>query len=414
MRDAEGRLPTSVLSESCQELAERPSQTGRFCQISNKQEPPLNQEPGPSSTVDYPEVSSSSSIPNTTVALGGAAHRYPDCAVEGVEGTAGKGGHGVGSGRMDDLLQRAHELRARGEPFALATVVRAERPTSARPGMKAIVMADGTLEGWVGGSCAHPVVLKEATHSLRDGTPRLISLSPHRQVDQREGVIHHIMTCHSGGSLEIYIEPVLPNPQLLLLGEAPVVSVLAKLGRAQGFAVWVADAAGKQDVEADLRLPLEQLKRTITPRTYVVVATMGTFDEEALEQVVGSGAAYVALVASRKRAEVVFTSLVRRGVAAEHLQRVKVPAGLDIGAVTPEEIAVSIMAEIIQVRRSRPATPIEVPQVAEATDPICGMSVEVATARHTSDYQGVRFYFCCAQCKERFEWEPAKYAMVKG
>ncbi len=316
---------------------------------------------------------------------------------------------------MNDILERIHELRARGEPFALATVVRAERPTSARPGMKAIVTADGTLEGWVGGSCAHPIVVSEASLALSDGMPRLIHLSPDRQVAQREGVIHHTMTCHSGGSLEIYIEPVLPDPQLLLVGEAPLVRSLAQLGRIQGFAVWVADASGQaQHLEADLRLPLDQLKSRITPHTYVVVATMGTSDEEALGQVVGTGAAHVSLVASRKRAEAVFAYLTRRGVPAEHLERVKVPAGLDIGAVTPEEIAISIMAEIIQVRRARPATLVEGPHVEEAMDPICGMSVQVATARLTSEYQGERFYFCCAHCKETFERDPAKYALLKA
>ncbi|MBI3998471.1 MAG: XdhC family protein [Armatimonadetes bacterium] len=318
---------------------------------------------------------------------------------------------------MDDLLTRAHELAARGEPFALATVVRVERPASARPGMKAIVRADGTLEGWVGGSCAHPIVIRESLVRLREGTPRLISLSP-EETDraEQEGVIHHTMTCHSGGSLEIYIEPVLPRPQLLLIGEAPLVRALARLGRLAGFAVCVADAGGEaghrgqaDDLEADLRLPLEGLKSTISSDTYAVVATMGDYDEEALEDLVGTGAGYVGLVASRKRAEAVFAHLVSRGLGAEHVHRVKVPAGLDIGAVTPEEIAVSIMAEIIQVRRSRTPGVKEVPRQEMATDPICGMTVAIATATHTVDHQGVRVYFCSAHCRHTFEREPARY-----
>ena len=148
---------------------------------------------------------------------------------------------------MDDTLTRAHDLAARGEPFALATVVRAERPTSARPGMKAIILADGTLEGWVGGSCAHPVVVREALRLLREETPGLIGLSPPGQPGpERPGVIYHPMTCHSGGSLEIYIEPVLPRPQLLLVGEAPLVSALEALGRLQGFTIAVA-SAGREE-----------------------------------------------------------------------------------------------------------------------------------------------------------------------
>ncbi len=324
---------------------------------------------------------------------------------------------------MDNLWERAHELAARGEPFALATVVRAERPASARPGMKAIILADGTLEGWVGGSCAHPVVVREALRLLREETPGLIGLSPPGQAGpQRSGVIYHPMTCHSGGSLEIYIEPVLPNPRLLLVGEGPLVRALAALGRLQGFTVAVVDAGEKRSqVEADVRLPFEQLSRRISANTYVVVATMGAYDEEALEQVVRA-AAYVALVASRKRAEAVFAYLRDRGIGEDVLQRVKVPAGLDIGAFTPEEIALSIMAEIIQVRRARPAAapvvpqtgPSEVPAAEEATDPICGMTVEIAGARHIADYRGSRFYFCSAHCKHTFEQEPAKYATARA
>jgi len=320
---------------------------------------------------------------------------------------------------MDDTLTRAHDLAARGEPFALATVVRAERPTSARPGMKAIILADGTLEGWVGGSCAHPVVVREALRLLREEIPGLIGLSPPGQIGpERPGVIYHPMTCHSGGSLEIYIEPVLPQPQLLLIGEAPLVRVLATLGKVTGFAVWVAHAGVRSHgLEADLSLPLDQVKRKMTPRTYVVVATMGAYDEEALEQVGDAAAAYVGLVASRKRAEAVFAYLRGRGIGEEHLQRIKVPAGLDIGATTPEEIALSIMAEIIQVRRTQSPRRVEIPQppqAPEAIDPICGMTVVIATARHVVDYQGARFYFCSAPCKQAFEREPARYTAAKA
>jgi len=325
---------------------------------------------------------------------------------------------------MNDVLDRAHALKARGEPFALATVIRVERPASARPGMKAIILADGTLEGWVGGSCAHPIIVREAYAALREGTPRLISLSPERDARaDREGVIHYPMTCHSGGTLEIYVEPMLPKPQLLLVGEAPLVQALARLGRLQGFAVWVADTGvASPDIDADLRLPLAQLAQQVTPATYVVVATMGNYDEEALEQIAGAGAGYVGLVASHKRAESVLTFLSGRGIDPAQLRRVKAPAGLDIGAVTPEEIALSIVAEIVQVRRSQTATGAAVstqaeslaasPVAAEAIDPVCGMTVEVATARHTFVYQGRTFYFCCAHCRQAFEREPAHYLKV--
>jgi xanthine dehydrogenase accessory factor len=325
---------------------------------------------------------------------------------------------------MDDVLERAHALRARGEPFAVATVIRVVRPASARPGMKAIILADGAMEGWVGGACAHPVVAREAQAAIRHGAPRLIRLSPERDAQRDpEGVVHHPMTCHSGGTLEIYVEPVLPRPQLLLVGEAPLVSTLARLGRIEGFAVWIAEGGGAAggaaaggaaaQAEADLRLPLEELARRVTPQTYAVVATMGSYDEDALALVAGADAAYIGLVASRRRAEAVLTALAGRGTDPAHLQRIRAPAGLDIGAATPEEIALSIMAEIVQVRRRRPARAAETAPVADdAIDPVCGMTVSIAGARHTLAYQGRTFYFCCAPCRETFAREPARYAAV--
>jgi xanthine dehydrogenase accessory factor len=320
---------------------------------------------------------------------------------------------------VGDLLDRAHDLKAGDEPFALATVVRVKYPASARPGMKAIVLADGTLEGWVGGSCAHPIVVREALRALREGIPSLISLSPQAPARAaEEGVTYYPMTCHSGGTLEIYIEPILPRPQLLLVGEAPLVAALASLGRIEGFAVWAANdgPAAASEWEADLHRPLRELVARITPSTYVVVATMGSWDEEALAQVAGADGAYLGLVASRRRAEAVLADLRRRGLPEARLQRIRAPAGLAIGAVTPEEIALSIMAEIVQARRARPPAalvrhdpPAADRTAAEARDPVCGMVVEVATARHTATHRGRMFYFCCAGCRQAFEADPDRF-----
>ncbi|HXF83061.1 MAG TPA: XdhC family protein [bacterium] len=319
---------------------------------------------------------------------------------------------------MGDLVDRAHDLKAAGEPFALATVIRVTPPTSARPGMKAIVLADGTLEGWVGGSCAHPTVVREALRALREGIPTLVSLGPPEPARAaEEGVTYYPMTCHSGGTLQIYIEPILPRPQLLLVGESPLVAVLASVGRLEGFAVWAADdGPAASEREADLRLPLRQLASRITSSTYIVVATMGAGDEEALAQVAGTDCAYLGLVASRRRAEAVLADLRRRGLPDARLRRIRAPAGLDIGAVTPEEIALSIMAEIVQARRAPPPAaqgrrdlPASAPAGEEARDPVCGMVVEVATARHTATHRGRTFYFCGARCRQAFEADPARF-----
>jgi xanthine dehydrogenase accessory factor len=310
----------------------------------------------------------------------------------------------------EDVLALAVELRRREEPFAIATVVRCERPTSAKPGAKALIRGDGTISGWVGGACAEPVVVREALQALRDGQPRLIGLRGDGGADlgRTEGIVPYAMTCHSGGTLEIYVEPFLPKPLLVLVGHGPVVETLAALGRATDFAVTVlaaADALG--DELARLRLERE---------TSVVVATHGSADEETLERVLQSDAGYVSLIASRKRAAVVIETLKGRGVAASRLGRLKAPAGLDLGAVTPEEIAVSILAEIVQSRRAvKPESSddhegrIASPRL-ESKDPVCGMLVDIASARYRSEISGRVVYFCCAGCKDTFERDPQRYA----
>ncbi|HXD98415.1 MAG TPA: XdhC family protein [Candidatus Acidoferrum sp.] len=306
----------------------------------------------------------------------------------------------------DTLLARAAELQRRGEPFALATVVRCEAPTSAKPGAKALVRQDGTVEGWVGGACAEPVVVREALHALRDGRPRLVGLYGEggRTPDRTEGVLDYAMTCHSGGTLEIYVEPYLPVPLLVLVGHGPVVDTLATLGQAAGYAV-----VPLRDAAAWAGLDTLGLGR----RASVVVATHADSDEDALARVLQTEAGYVSLVASRRRAASVVERLRQRGVPSERLGRFKAPAGLDLGAVTPAEIAVSILAEIIQHHRGdklADATPVGISaEPTEAVDPICGMTVDIATARYHSQAEGRTTYFCCLHCKETFEQDPPRY-----
>jgi xanthine dehydrogenase accessory factor len=306
-----------------------------------------------------------------------------------------------------DLLARAAELQRRGEAFALATVVRCERPTSAKPGARALIRPDGSVSGWVGGACAEPVVIREALAALRDGEPRLVAVVGERPrgPGRTEGVREYPMTCHSGGTLEIYVEPHLPRPLLVLVGHGPIVETLAALGAAAGHAVVVQGAETAPDALGGLAL---------TAHAAVVVATHADSDEAVLEQVLGTEVGYVSLVASRRRAAAIVERLGRRGVSPERLGRLKAPAGLDIGAVTPEEIAVSILAEIVSQRRSHKVGTVEAaPDPASTaggdvmTDPVCGMRVEVATARYRSDdVSGRSVYFCCRHCQETFERDP--------
>ncbi|MGH7491139.1 MAG: XdhC family protein [bacterium] len=322
----------------------------------------------------------------------------------------------------ENFWNQVHALSAAAEPFAIATVVRCEKPTSSKPGAKAIITTDGTLNGWIGGACAEPIVRQEALKALRNGEPRLLRIGPSvsDEMKSESGVFEFLMTCHSGGTLEIYLEPVLPRPQLILIGESPVVETLARLGRALSFSVAVIDAAATRErfPEADTiltGLDLSPLK--FSPQTFVVIATHGKYDESALEQSLNTNAPYVALVASKKRGQAAVDYLREIGMPPEKLGRIKFPAGLDIGAQTPEEIAVSIVAEIVKIRRRPASTELPIltasaPQPlplagskpsGQAQDPICGMMVEIATARYTSLLNDEPFYFCCAGCKQKFD-----------
>jgi xanthine dehydrogenase accessory factor len=299
---------------------------------------------------------------------------------------------------VSELLAVAAELQRRGESFALATVVRCEAPTSAKPGAKALVRADGSVSGWVGGACAEPVVVREALRALADGRPRLIGLigDGARGPERTSGMVEYPMTCHSGGTLEIYVEPYLAKPLLLLVGHGPVLEALVAFGNTTGYTVRTLDAeqAAAALAEADA-----------ARRAAVVVATHADSDEDALQRILSTEAGYVSLVASRRRAAVIAQRLQERGVPLERLSRLKAPAGLDIGAVSPDEIAVSILAEIIQHRRTvKPEPPAEAPATpTEAIDPICGMTVDIATAEHRSETAGGIVYFCCRHCKTTFD-----------
>ena len=316
-----------------------------------------------------------------------------------------------------DWLAEAAELARRGEPFAVATVVRCEKPTSAKPGAKALIRRDGSVSGWVGGSCAEPVAVKEALGALEDGAPRLLVLVGRggASLGRVDGVREYTMTCHSGGTLEIFVEPILPKPALVLVGSGPVVETLAALAGAAQFAVTRVEPEAPESGRLAGAHVLGDLGAVaLTPRTAVVVATHGRFDEDALERALRSEADYVSLVASPTRAGVVREALRARAIPEERLQGLKAPAGLDLGAVTPEEIAVSILAEVVAHRRrtGAPAAPparVALPRAAEARDPVCGMMVTIATARHRSDGPGGAVYFCCSGCKRRYDREPDRY-----
>lgn len=318
---------------------------------------------------------------------------------------------------FDEFLSKAGELLAKGQSFAVAEVVRYLSPISGKVGDKAIISADGAVWGWIGGGCAQPAVVKEAMKALKDGRPRLVRISP--SSSEEEGIVAYNMSCHSGGTLDIYIEPVLPKPHVLILGRAPVGRTLAKLSKAINYTVSVAGPRIERENYPDadyLQYDLNMSGLRIGPQTFIVVATQGDCDEEALEAALQTNAFYVAFVASRAKAARVLQNLSDRKIDTTRLSQVRAPAGLNIQARSQEEIAVSILAEIIQLSRNQPVEPDNVAMPAtenrEAIDPICGMRIDVTAAKYTSVFDNKPFYFCCAGCKQTFDKQPDRYAVT--
>lgn len=306
-----------------------------------------------------------------------------------------------------ELLELATKLNRAHRPFVMATVVWSRSPTSGKSGATAIIESDGTMHGWIGGACAEPAVISEARKVLSDGTGRLMYLGPAEEIDGslRDGVVTVPIACASEGALEVFMEPVLPQPQVVVVGGSPAVATLAGLLEVLNWRVTVVSddeaAAGLAGLDIDAG-------------SAVVVASQGHYDESALEAALTTTAGYVGLIASKRRAENVLGYLADRGVAKSQLERVHVPAGLDLGQIEHREIAVAILAELVQLRASGAlgagTEAAETP--AEAIDPVCGMTVEIATARWSSEHEGDTYYFCNVGCHKAFEGAPATFLSV--
>jgi xanthine dehydrogenase accessory factor len=302
-----------------------------------------------------------------------------------------------------DVLARAEELRGQRTPFVLATVVRAERPTSAKAGDRAIVLADGTMEGFVGGVCAESTVRVEGMRLLTAGTSTLLRITPteeSREDSPAEGMVVVGNPCLSGGTLDIFLEAMLPSALLYIYGEAPIARALATVAAAAGYAVDLSTDPEAMTTAAAIR----------ADATAVIVASHGRDEAGVLAAALHAGVPYVGLVASRRRGEAVLAEL---EVPDDLRARVRTPAGLDIGARSAAEVAVSILAELISVRsthsprRSLPVVPAVA--AATATDPVCGMTVAAVPASLHLEHDGQTYYFCGPGCRQAFADAPGRY-----
>jgi xanthine dehydrogenase accessory factor len=298
---------------------------------------------------------------------------------------------------MTDLLEgTAAELARARVPFVRATVVRAQHPTSAHAGDTALVRADGSIDGFVGGTCAESSVREYGLRVLRENEPLLLRIVPGDvPAGADPGAVTVANPCLSGGSMEIFLEPRLPAPRVLVVGDTPIARALAELGGPLGFAVELTDGASAPEPE-DAAL---------------VVASHGRGEEPALTGALRSGVPYVGLVASRTRGRAVLASL---DVPEELRARVHSPAGLDLGGRTAPEIALSILAQLVGERRSATAVPAAPPEPASAVDPVCGMTVAALPASVQlvidSETEGGTRWFCCTGCRDAYAADPARYA----
>ncbi len=291
-----------------------------------------------------------------------------------------------------ELLSLASELIKREQPFAVATVVRREAPSSAQLGDTAIVTPNGQLHGFIGGSCTRATVQQQALEVLSCGAARLISFHDDDRT-RADDIVSVPMTCHSGGSVEIYIDPVHPAPRLLVLGSSPVTHAIARLGKAMGYSVHVAVNESSDDPPADADEILESTDglearyadREHGVKLYVLVATLGESDETMLSDAIRARPDYLGVIASRRRMEEIRKSLAERGVAADDIAAIRGPAGLDLGATRPEEVAVSVLAEIVASREATVSNAVAAAadavaaedaagavDTAEEIDPVCG------------------------------------------
>jgi xanthine dehydrogenase accessory factor len=308
----------------------------------------------------------------------------------------------------DKLIRRAHELSEQGAPYVIATVVRVQRPASVEAGSAGIVHADGTIEGFIGGVCAQHSVRLYSLTTLESGIPLLLKIMPDgpgasgeddpeaaEEIGRAEGSVTVRNPCLSGGAIEVFLEPMLPAPRVLVAGDSPIAGALKAIGPEVGL-----DVVAAQDIKDGILTPA-------AGDFALVVAAHGSDEVATLRAALEAGLPYVGLVASRKRGLAVIDELRAAGVSEDLLGALDTPAGLDIGARTPPEVALSIVARLVSVRRSlqRPSAAPAAPVT--AVDPVCGMTVVVGDDTPSVEHEGETVYFCGEGCRGKFGHVPA-------
>ncbi len=304
------------------------------------------------------------------------------------------------------VMQRALELSQSGEPFALATVVWRQAPSSGHTGSRAIVTAAGEVVGWVGGACAEPVLIREALDVIESGEARLVWLGQSEELEAMHipnGVVTVPISCQSDGALQIYIEPAQNSPRLVVVGRSPMAVTLTEMARLLDWRVELIDGD-------------EFSANAINGNSVVVVATQGHGDEDVLLAAASVEPAYLGVVASAKRGEALRGFLLDHGVAASSLDRMHIPAGADLGHTTHREMAVAIIADLVRRRAAGelPSGGAVVERAPQAVDPVCNMTVAADSSSKSYEHEGVMYYFCCPGCRYSFKENPASYLVQEA
>ena len=319
----------------------------------------------------------------------------------------------------NDLIDQISKYMGQGEEFAVAHVIWREAPSSGKPGDKAIILKDGTIIGWIGGGCVKGIAVKEAREAIRENRSRLVRIDPDEGNSEDSSHKTYRMTCHSGGTMELFIEPITPNPQLIIVGKSNIARALSKLAIATNLRVHVLS----NDVHKGMFPGVNNIhdrvdfsKINIDKNTFIVVSTQGEDDEESIRKALETNCNYVGFISSLRKSVKIKEYLEQTELSVNRINELKIPVGMDINAKLPEEIAISILAEIVQLFRDPNRKEDQETDTAINDDtyinPVCRVAVSKKDAKHVLEYGAHTVYFCCDGCKVSFDTEPEKYIEI--
>ena len=319
----------------------------------------------------------------------------------------------------NDLIDQISKYMGQGEEFAVAHVIWREAPSSGKPGDKAIILKDGTIIGWIGGGCVKGIAVKEAREAIRENRSRLVRIDPDEVNSEDSSHKTYRMSCHSGGTMELFIEPITPNPQLIIVGKSNIARALSKLAIATNLRVHVLS----NDVHKGMFPGVNNIhdrvdfsKINIDKNTFIVVSTQGEDDEESIRKALETNCNYVGFISSLRKSVKIKEYLEQTELSTNRINELKIPVGMDINAKLPEEIAISILAEIVQLFRDPNRKEDQESDTAINDDtyinPVCRVAVSKKDAKHVLEYGAHTVYFCCDGCKVSFDTEPEKYIEI--